>query len=58
MSVELPEAVTLAGRMGEVLPGKVNASYDFRDIVCVSYETIIAGPLLAVLGLAVAYFRK
>jgi hypothetical protein len=58
LSVELPEAVILAGQMGEVLPGKVNASYDFRDIVCVSYETIIAGPLLAVLGLAVAYFRK
>ncbi len=58
MSVELPEAVILAGRMGEVLPGKVNAYYDLRDSVYGSYETIITGPLLAVLGLAVAYFKK
>ena len=32
MSVELPEAVILAGQMGEVLPGKVVSSYDLRDI--------------------------
>lgn len=58
MSAELPEAVILAGQMGEVLPGKGVASYDFRDIVYASYETIIAGLLLVLLGLAVVYFRK
>jgi hypothetical protein len=58
LSVELTGAVTLAGRRGEVLSRKVNAFYDFRDIVYVSYETIIVGLLLFVLELAVANFRK